>query len=649
MYRSALLAVLLAACGGGDSTPGPAVAPDAPPSCVPTSCAALGFDCGSAGDGCGGTLACGTCAAPLTCGGATPNVCGAQAFAFDEKTLHVSGVVTSNGVVPDQSCAGDELRGQVFFYAEDGVASFALPIPCATAGEPFTWSGDIYPGAYRVAVMGTESSLPPMTITVASGLEVRADRDDFAFDVANHRVAGTLTQNGVTPSCTAGSEAAQVLFDEPTTGAFFSFPIPCPDAGQPLGWSGTVTPGTYRVRLLGENVAFPTSMHTLETALPVEADVLDLAHDVTTYPISGTVTLNGQVPGQPASCRGSRGHVSLESTADGAQAIQIPCAAAGTPFTFSGVVYAGSYVVTVTGQNSDLPNQTFRPGLSLDVGAPVADLALDVTAHPVAGTVTLNGAAPAACIGAIWGQVSMYEAKKGYSFNVDVPCAGGAFAFAALLYPGTYGVWVSFNGGEYILVTRALEVAGPADGVSFDAVATEFPVSGTIAVNGDLPGCDPTASHGEVHLDDLLADVSVTLPYDCVGAFSGTAPAGTYRISVAGILAGVYIAPTSLVVSGPVAGMRVDVPTRRVAGSVTSNGASPNPSGACAAGALAGHVEFVDPETQVDFTFPARCGAAGDVTFEGDVYPGTYDVNVYGIEPVLPAAGFSAGRGITVN
>lgn len=645
MRRAALLALLLAACGGGASTPSPgAGTPDAP-SCVPTTCDALGFDCGAAGDGCGGTLTCGSCAAPLTCGGATPNMCGAQTFAFDERTIEVAGVVTANGLVPDQSCAGDELRGQVFFYAEDGVASFALPIPCAAAGAPFAWSGAIYPGVYRVAVMGAHSSLPPSTITVASSLAVQADRDDFAFDVANHRVAGTLTENGGTPSCVAGSEAAQVLLDEPTSGAFFSFPIPCPDAGQPLSWSGTVTPGTYRVRLLGENASFPTSMHTLETALPVEADVVDLAYDVTTYPISGTVTLNGQVPGQPASCRGSRGHVSLESTVDPAQAIQIPCAAAGTPFTFSGVAYAGSYVVAVAGQASDIPSQTFRPGLTIDVAAPVVDLALDVTAHPVTGTVTLNGAAPAACTGATWGEVSMYEAKKGYSFNIDVPCAGGAFAFAALLYPGTYGVWVSFNGGDYILVTRALEVAAPADGVSFDAAATEFPVSGTIAVNGDMPGGDCSASHGEVQLDDLVADVSVTLPYDCAGAFAGSAPAGTYRVTVAGVLGSVYIAPTALVVSGPVAGVRIDVPTRRVGGSVTSNGVSP----ACTAGALAGHVELVDPVTHVSFTFQARCGAAGDVTFEGDLYPGIYDVNVYGLEPVLPAAGFSAARGLTVS
>jgi endo-1,4-beta-D-glucanase Y len=46
-------------------------------SCTPTTCAALGKNCGSVSDGCGGTLSCGSCTSPQTCGGAgTPNVCG---------------------------------------------------------------------------------------------------------------------------------------------------------------------------------------------------------------------------------------------------------------------------------------------------------------------------------------------------------------------------------------------------------------------------------------------------------------------------------------------------------------------------------------------------------------------------------------------
>jgi hypothetical protein len=37
--------------------------------CTPQSCADQGINCGPAGDGCGNSLDCGKCSAPLTCGG----------------------------------------------------------------------------------------------------------------------------------------------------------------------------------------------------------------------------------------------------------------------------------------------------------------------------------------------------------------------------------------------------------------------------------------------------------------------------------------------------------------------------------------------------------------------------------------------------
>jgi hypothetical protein len=44
--------------------------------CTPTTCKALGFNCGAAGDGCGGILKCGDCPSGQTCGENMPNVCG---------------------------------------------------------------------------------------------------------------------------------------------------------------------------------------------------------------------------------------------------------------------------------------------------------------------------------------------------------------------------------------------------------------------------------------------------------------------------------------------------------------------------------------------------------------------------------------------
>ncbi len=47
------------------------------PTCTPTTCAAVGANCGPLGDGCGGELQCGSCGGCATCGGGgTPSQCG---------------------------------------------------------------------------------------------------------------------------------------------------------------------------------------------------------------------------------------------------------------------------------------------------------------------------------------------------------------------------------------------------------------------------------------------------------------------------------------------------------------------------------------------------------------------------------------------
>src|SRR5258707_80397 len=59
-------------CGGFN---GPL--PDGGNPCVPTTCAALGYTCGPAGDSCGGVIQCGSsCPAPQFCGGGGPSKCG---------------------------------------------------------------------------------------------------------------------------------------------------------------------------------------------------------------------------------------------------------------------------------------------------------------------------------------------------------------------------------------------------------------------------------------------------------------------------------------------------------------------------------------------------------------------------------------------
>ena len=58
-------------CGGNDG-----LGPDGSVACKAETCASLGYTCGVAGDGCGGTLSCGSCSDPQYCGGGGYNKCG---------------------------------------------------------------------------------------------------------------------------------------------------------------------------------------------------------------------------------------------------------------------------------------------------------------------------------------------------------------------------------------------------------------------------------------------------------------------------------------------------------------------------------------------------------------------------------------------
>jgi RHS repeat-associated protein len=83
-------------------------------SCAPATCASLGQNCGAVPDGCGGTLDCGTCASPQTCGGGgvpnvcgcTPTTCGAQGKDCGSISDGCGGGLECGTCTPPQSCGG---------------------------------------------------------------------------------------------------------------------------------------------------------------------------------------------------------------------------------------------------------------------------------------------------------------------------------------------------------------------------------------------------------------------------------------------------------------------------------------------------------------------------------------------------------------
>lgn len=103
--------------------------------CTPTTCAAEERTCGTIADGCGGSLDCGTCTAPDSCGGGgTPNVCGCTV----NSNLACRFAFPTCGEVPD-GCGGtlDCPCNECFCCCEDSLhPGECIPAPFCTQDCP---------------------------------------------------------------------------------------------------------------------------------------------------------------------------------------------------------------------------------------------------------------------------------------------------------------------------------------------------------------------------------------------------------------------------------------------------------------------------------------------------------------------------------
>jgi hypothetical protein len=89
-------------------------------SCTPTTCLALGVSCGMASDGCTGQLDCGSCTAPQTCGGSgQPGVCGcapttctAQGATCGTLSDGCGGTLDCGSCTAPQTCGGGGTANQ---------------------------------------------------------------------------------------------------------------------------------------------------------------------------------------------------------------------------------------------------------------------------------------------------------------------------------------------------------------------------------------------------------------------------------------------------------------------------------------------------------------------------------------------------------
>jgi hypothetical protein len=95
--------------------------------CAPATCQSLGYDCGSASDGCGQWLECGTCPVSQFCGGGGFRRCGGTCSPLD--TCQVTCSSADGGSCYGSSCIAS---GYACGYAPNGCGGL---LDCGACGE----------------------------------------------------------------------------------------------------------------------------------------------------------------------------------------------------------------------------------------------------------------------------------------------------------------------------------------------------------------------------------------------------------------------------------------------------------------------------------------------------------------------------------
>ncbi len=326
---------------------------------------------------------------------------------------------------------------------------------------------------------------------------------------------------------------------------------------------------------------------------------------------------------------------------------------------FSGTARPGTYRVTAQRNYVDgapeLPSGQVLLASSLTIAGPTSDLALDVATVPVSGVVTVNGGkltlGTVDFASDVFIRVALTDVETGVVTMLDDWHLGMEVgAFSGTARPGTYRVTAQRNyvdgapelpSGQ-VLLASSLTISGPTGDIALDVPTV--PVSGVVTANGAKLTLGTVDFASDVFIRVALTDVEtgvVTMLDDWhlgmeVGAFSGTARPGTYRVTaqrnyVDGapeLPSGQVLLASSLTISGPTGDIALDVPTVPVSGVVTANGAKLTLGTVEFASDVFIRVRLTDVATGVvtfldDWHLGMAVGA-----FAGVVRPGTYRVTV---------------------
>lgn len=141
-----------------------------PDACAPLDCATQHITCGQAGDGCGNTLSCGTCAAPKTCGGDPAHLgqCGCTGLCAQIPDCTGGATTTLSGKVYDPAHLHPLYNALVYIPnnpSDPGLQPFPAGISCdvcgaTAAGDPLVTAYTAPDGSFTLTNVPAGGSVP---------------------------------------------------------------------------------------------------------------------------------------------------------------------------------------------------------------------------------------------------------------------------------------------------------------------------------------------------------------------------------------------------------------------------------------------------------------------------------------------------------
>jgi len=496
---------------------------------------------------------------------------------FDIRATKVSGTVTFNGAVADQSAQG---QGRLWLRYASGPDDLGASLG-STAGAGGTFSAFVIPGTYDLyySLVSAGTSVPVNRGTKIKGwIVVGSSPVTLNIDIPVTRLSGTITVNGASLAATPDPGQSQLYLFDGTGDAVIAGPAPTGAYSVPL------IPGTYAVayQSVTAGPALPLNGGIVKTGVGVGSSPATLDIDITAPIVSVVVTVNGGGGATPIVPTGS---VTLVNPASNETAILNPSSVSAG--SYSGRVLPGTYdLYWSAGTGVNKPGNVRDKVMSgVVVGTSTLSLTVDLPTGSISGTVMVGAVSAldfSSLSAARVASLSLYNPQLG-NVQLTVTSAG---TYSAGPVPGTYDL--DFYGGiglSPLLLPRNSRttiqkgiVIGAAPVVLNIAVPVTT-VSGTVTLKG-APTSPSTADGYLLELLNDSGDRAILASNPQGGSFSAPILPGTYDLyythqgnwstvlpnnGFTKIRSGVVVGSTPLTLD-------IDLPASTAAGTISLNG-----------------------------------------------------------------------------